>query len=111
MRRITIQTVLVCVFLAIQGCASKPSPYATLSLEWQIDGMSDWMLHPDRSWNGDSPFLNGEFGLEWKDDYKCFLKTGTSLFTGAPFHSKKKGDVQAELYWTNVGCSYTWGGK
>ena len=80
MRRLIL---LAC--LLIGGCASPPAPYAQLGLEWQVDRMSDWMLQPERDWMGDSPYLTGRAGLEWKNQYSCELSTSTSLFTGAPF--------------------------
>ncbi len=100
------------LLLLLAGCASgPPKPYAQLMLEWQIDAWSDWMLQPERSWMGDSPYLTGRFGVEFDYQIACELSTSTSLFTGAPFHEKSAGDPQAELHWARIGCGKTWGGK
>ena len=103
---------LILSLLLLSGCASgPPSPYARLGLEWQIDGMSDWMLQPEREWMGDSPYFSGEFGLEFDHRITCTLTSSTSLFTGAPFKEKSPSDPQQELHWARVGCWKQWGGR
>ena len=66
----------IVALLLLSGCASlpadkRPKAYAEFGLEWQIDGMSDWYLQPEREWMGDSPYLTGRFGLEFKNRSRC----------------------------------------
>ncbi len=128
------KSILLVVLFLLLGCATmkKSSPYAEFMVEYQIDRMSDWMLQPERSWMGNSPYLTGRFGLEWNHGIRCpEVSTSTSLFTGAPFKEKKAEvtgtrtrpdntteeyvirprDVEAELHWVRVGCGFKFGGK
>jgi len=57
--------------LFISSCAS--SPYVDFRMEQQIDGMSDWVLQPERPWTADESevHVNLRVGLEWSKGLKC----------------------------------------
>ena len=109
---IKICPLLLAVLITISACVSGPPKlYAELWLEWQCDRCSDWMLQPEREWNGDSPFLRGEIGFEFDYNIQCGIWSDTSLFTGAPFKEKSPDDPQQELHQVKAGCGGRWGGK
>jgi len=56
----------VCL-LFISGCAA--TPYAEMSLGYQIDGMTDYWQRTDRDWQCNKNVqFNGELGLEFDNN-------------------------------------------
>lgn len=83
----------VLMVLAITGCGA--TPYADVRFSYQIDGMSDWVLQPERDWVEDRLVsLSLQAGAEW-DKSQCYVDT---ILVGG---------------WDQVfaGCSYRFGSK
>ncbi len=121
-----MKKLILAVLLATQfgACALEPAPYCKLGIEMQVDAWSDWMLQPERSWMGDSPYASLDCGLELKRNYNLSLTSSTSLFTGAPFKEKQAAirdeetgeilvprNAEAELHWVRIGIWKKWGGR
>ncbi len=103
------------LIILLAGCASgPPAVYGELKIVHQVQPWTDWMIQDERSWMGNNPRIHGELGLEFDHNITCAFVTGTSLFTGAPFHEKSPAQPQQELYWANFECGkrfYIWGRK
>lgn len=90
----------------------EPAPFVEVKLVHHIQPWMDWMLKDERKgWMGNNPRIHLEFGLEWNHGWRLAFVTGTSLFVGAPFHEKKAGRRNAELYWAHIEFGKKWGGK
>ncbi len=92
----------VLLLLLLTGCAS--TPYVEVRMAGQIDGMSDWVLQPDRDWTPEESEtrLHLQVGVEWDGNVDCYADSmivgpWSQLFIGC---SKRFGEswfVQPKL--------------
>lgn len=63
------------VLLLLSGCAS--SPYVEVRFAEQINGMSDWVLQPEREWTApeSQTRLHLQAGLEWSGNVDCYAES------------------------------------
>lgn len=91
--------------LLISGCAS--SPYAEVSLGYQIDGMTDyWLQTGNPNQCSKNVQFNGEIGLEFENNWKVGYHHQSWLLCGAPF-----SNGGPEIYSDDIRITKTWGGK
>ena len=89
--------------LALTGCAS--SPYAELSLGYQIDGMTDHWLQTERSWQcSKNVQFNGEIGLEFENDWTVGYHHQSWLLCGTI-------NERPEVHTDDIRITKKWGGK
>jgi hypothetical protein len=82
---------LVLFAALLSGCAS--TPYAELSLGYQLDSGTDYWFQTDRSWQcSKNVQFNGEIGVEFKHDWKIGLHHQSWLLCGGPFNSRPEAD-------------------
>ena len=88
----------------LAGCAA--SPYAEISLGYQLDGSTDYWLQTDRSWTcSKNVQFNGEVGLEFEHDLRVGLHHQSWVLCGGPFNTRPEVDSN------DIRVTKKWGGK
>ena len=96
---------LIVCLLFISGCAA--TPYAEMSLGYQIDGMTDYYLQTDRDWQCNKNVqFNGELGLEFDNNWKVGYHHQSWLMCGGPSNNN-----HPETYTDDIRITKKWGGK
>jgi len=90
--------------LLISGCAS--SPYAEVSLGYQVDGMTDhWLQTSNPHQCSKNAKLDGEVGLEFENNWRIGYHHQSWLLCGAPLNGGP------EIYQDDIRITKKWGGK
>jgi hypothetical protein len=101
-----IGIILICAIALLAGCGTA-KPYATASLGYQIDGMSDWYVQTSRDWQCSSNVqFNGELGVELPGNWSIASHHRSWVFCGKPF-----GDGKPELYQDDIRTRKNWGAQ
>lgn len=109
---------VVLLFVVLSGCAGRqikpfgehlgaPVLIAGLYLTHEYQPWTDEALKTHGSkFKGQNPFLELDFGLEWRNGVKLFFETGTSITSGFPLDRSDR----AETHWVKFKLGPEWGG-
>lgn len=88
-------------FLLLAGCAAEP--YIEIGLSAPIESQTDYWIHPDRDWQCQPPWFDGEVGLETKHNLAVGIYHYSTVRCGTI-------NEKPEIYWNGVRVSKKWGG-
>ena len=96
----------VLLLLMLAGCASNPSPYATIGLGYQLDSNTDYWLKTEQEWQcSKQPQVHAEVGLEFDHQLTIGYHHQSWLRCGGPFNDLP------EVYTDDIRIQKKFGGK
>ena len=93
----------ILVLLLLCGCAT---PYAEVSLGYQLDGMTHDFLKTSNQYQcSENVQFNGEVGVEFEDNWRIGYHHQSWLLCGRPFND------YYETYSDDIRVTKKWGGR